>query len=121
MKTLFFLILICASTAAFSQTEIPIADVAKHIGDSVTIQDKVYGVKTFDNGMTLLNIGGKYPNHLLTVMIPAKVKATIGFDLDQHFKNVVPVSITGKLIDYKGKPEIILNNYSQLKMVAVKD
>lgn len=121
MKKLLIILLLLAGKAVYSQTQIPISDATKHIGDSVTIQDKVYGVKTFDSGMTLLNLGGNFPNHLLTVMIPAKVKATFGFGFDEQFKAGSPVWITGKIISYKNKPEIIIADHSQLKIIAVKD
>jgi hypothetical protein len=42
------------------------------IGDSVTVVDKVFSGKLLKNGMTLLNLGGNFPNHLLVVMIKSE-------------------------------------------------
>jgi micrococcal nuclease len=117
MKYFCILLLLVTGSTAFSQIKISASDASKHIGDSVTITAQVSGSKVFDNGMTLLNIGGKFPNHLLTVMIPQKVKATFSFKPEVEFHDE-EVTVTGKLIEYKGKPEIMLSTYSQIQLTA---
>ncbi|MES2278391.1 MAG: hypothetical protein V4592_20335 [Bacteroidota bacterium] len=102
---------------ASAQTVIPAKDAAKHIGETVTITDKVFSGKYFDsNKMTLLDIGGYNPNQLLTVMIPGADKEKFKGSPEVDYKGK-DVTITGKIIDYKGKPEIIVNDPKQLKVV----
>ena len=88
---------------ASAQTVIPAKEAAKHVGETVTITDKVFSGKYFENNkMTLLDIGGYNPNQLLTLMIPGADKG--------KFKG-------NPEIDYKGKPEIVVTDPSQIKLV----
>ena len=117
MKKLLFILLLLAGKASFSQSEIPIADVSKHIGDSVTVKDKIYSVKVFDNGMTLLNLGGNFPNHLLVVMIPARLRLL--FNVKPEDLKGYSITASGRLIDYKGKPEIVVTSEGQLTIEPI--
>ena len=98
---------LCACTA-HSQTKINIDSAAKHIGEKVIICSKVYGVKLIASSqMTFIDLGGKYPNSLLTIVIPAKAMANFKQTPEILYagKNIC---ITGTLISYKGKTEIEL-------------
>ena len=47
-----------------AQTKIAAKEASKHIGETVGICDKVYSTKLIEtSNMTLLNLGGSYPNH----------------------------------------------------------
>ena len=50
---------------AYSQIKITAQNASQHNGDSVQVFDKEYGGKLLGNGMTLLNVGGEFPNHEL--------------------------------------------------------
>ena len=55
-----------------AQTKINLEDVSKHIGDSVTVCGKVADMRYFENSKnkpTLINMGAKHPNSLLTLVI----------------------------------------------------
>ena len=100
-----------------AQTVIPAKDAAKHIGETVTITDKVFSGKYFENNkMTLLDIGGYNPNQLLTLMIPGADKAKFRGNPEVDYKGK-DVTVTGKIIEYKNKPEIIVTDPSQIKLV----
>ncbi|GAB3915304.1 hypothetical protein [Mucilaginibacter boryungensis] len=100
-----------------AQTVIPAKDAAKHIGETVTITDKVFSGKYFENNkMTLLDIGGYNPNQLLTLMIPGADKAKFKGNPEVDYKGK-DVTVTGKIIEYKNKPEIIVTDPSQIKLV----
>jgi DNA/RNA endonuclease YhcR with UshA esterase domain len=58
--------------------------------------------------MVLVNIGGAYPNQLLTVALKDKAKSLASI-VDGKL-----ISITGKVIDYKGRPEIIVTDDKQI-------
>lgn len=66
-------ILLCFTLLVFSasaQTKIAAKDAANYVGKPVTVCDKVYSTKLITgSNMTLLNLGGYYPNQLLTIMI----------------------------------------------------
>ena len=121
MKKLFvcFLLAICGGTAS-SQTGISAKEASLRIGDSVTVMDKVYGGRLLSNGMTLLNLGGDFPNHLLVVMIKSEDRAKFNYKPEEVFAGKY-VLVTGKLIDYKGKPEIIITDPSQIKETIPTD
>lgn len=65
MKQLIFVLLLgFAGSNAFGQTDgISAKEASIRIGDSVTVKDKVFGGRLLNNGMTLLNLGGEFPNH----------------------------------------------------------
>lgn len=62
--------LVLSTSSAVAQTQISAKDAAKHLGELVTICDKIYSTKLISgSNMILLNLGGFYPNQLLTVII----------------------------------------------------
>lgn len=102
---------------AKAQQQIKIEDAAQHEGDSVTICDKVYGGRYMVNSksaITLLNVGAKYPNALLTILIKPENRAAFTNKPEEFYINK-EVCITGKIILFKGKPEIEL--YSEKAIV----
>lgn len=118
MKKLLFSTALVLATALYAraQTTIPAKEAAKHIGETVTITDKLFGGKFFDNTkMTLLDIGGSNPNQALTIMIPGADKSKFKGSPEVDYKGKT-ITVTGKVIDYKGKPEIIINDPAQLKL-----
>lgn len=107
-------VLLFLVTIAKSQTTIAIKDVSKHIGETVTICDSVYTTRSLAN-LTLINLGAEFPKQLLTAVI---YKA----DLDK-FKEPEKaylnkkVYITGKLVLFNEKPQIVITEPTQLTLV----
>lgn len=96
-----------------------ITDASKHLGEIVTISDKVYNTKLIEGSKVfLLSLGGYYPNQLLTIMIPDSARSKFKKDLDDAFKGQT-VRVTGKLTSYQGKPEITVIDPSQIKVLFV--
>jgi len=90
------------------------AEGAKPVGDSYC--DLVFGGKYFDNsGMTLLNLGAAYPNSTMTIVINGKDRNKWSEDPIKLYDGK-KICITGKQIEYKGKPEIIVSDPSQIKI-----
>jgi hypothetical protein len=110
--TLLFIFIAATVTA---QTTIKPEDVNKHIGDSVTVCGKVYGMRFFENSKnkpTLLNIGAKHPDQLLTVVIWENVRAlfiTTPEDLQDK-----EICITGRISLYKEKAQIVIDRPEQI-------
>lgn len=107
-------LLVAAAFKCFSQTKIEAKDAAKHLNETVTICDKIADGKYFGNSQTtLLNVGGVHPNELLTLVIKGDDRKKFSDDPEKLFTNK-KVCITGKVIDFKGRPEIVITEASQI-------
>jgi DNA/RNA endonuclease YhcR with UshA esterase domain len=116
MRSLVFTLLsICCILSAKAQTAIKLEDVGKHIGDSVTVCGKVADMRYFENSNnkpTLLNIGAKHPNAPLTVVIWENARALFTTKVEDLMEK--EICITGRIILYKEKPEIIIDRPEQI-------
>lgn len=105
-----------AAMNASAQTTITAKDAAKHIGEEVTICDKIFSGKFLAGpGLTLLDVGGSHPNEVLSLVIKGDDRKKFSTAPEDKFKGQ-QVCITGKLIDYKGKPEIMITDTAQIKL-----
>ncbi len=115
-KLLLFLSVSFLFASAEAQTVVSIDSLANHIGETVTVCDKVYGTRFFESSKrkpTFLNMGASYPNSPLTIVI---------FEEDRpKFKRVPEilydrknVCVTGKLETYKKITEIIVTSPDQI-------
>jgi DNA/RNA endonuclease YhcR with UshA esterase domain len=101
--------------SAKAQTSIKLEDVGKHIGDSVTVCGKVADMRYFENSNnkpTLLNVGAKHPNALLTVVIWENARALFTTKVEDLMEK--EICITGRIILYKEKPEIVIEKPEQI-------
>jgi hypothetical protein len=104
-----------SDTIPSNPTYVEIKDVNKHIGEYVTVYGQIYGYKDLGE-MVLVNLGAAYPNQLLTAVLKGKAieKAKAMFltkDYLSPSKNpdiTKMLAVNGKLILYKGKPEIVV-------------
>jgi micrococcal nuclease len=109
-----FLMQIGSITSA--QTSIAAKDASKHLNETVTITDKIYSTKLIQNSkMVLLDLGGAHPHEYLTVVIKGENRSKFNDKPEEYYKGK-QVIVTGKVIDYKGKPEIIVNSPDELKI-----
>ena len=101
----------CAASVTAQTSNCTATEAAKHIGEIATITDKVDGVHQSSKGNIFLNMGGKYPNQAFTAWIPS---ASAGqFSNPQQYAGKT-VAVSGKITLYRGKPEIIVTNVSQI-------
>ena len=101
---------------ASSQVKIAAKDAPKHIGEKVMICDKVYSTKLIQgSNLTLLFLGGDFPDQLLTATIKVADKNKFKDHPAVYYRGR-NVCVTGKLTEYKGKPGIVVQNQSQLKL-----
>lgn len=117
-RSCLFLIGLFSFVAAYSQTNIKLEDLKSHIGDSVTVCGKVYSgryLQSSNNSPTFLNIGAKYPDQLLTVVIWGDARKEFTGKPEDDYTNK-EVCITGKVELYKDKPQIVIRKSSQLKL-----
>lgn len=88
---------------------LPTKEVIHHIGGEVYIFDTIVGAKVISDTLKLLYIGGKYPNHILTVLVKGK-------KVNHELSNMIAGKshFSGKVFMYEGKPAITVTNYVQL-------
>lgn len=91
-----------------SVTAVKLEDLKNAIGKTVNVRGKVYSSKDIGS-MVLVNLGASYPNQLLTLALKGKAKE-LGNQLDNK-----TITVEGEVIDYKGKPEIIITDPAKIK------
>jgi DNA/RNA endonuclease YhcR with UshA esterase domain len=111
MKTGFVIIalaLLCGCSHSISSGE-----ASRHIGERCTVEGYVASVHATGRGTVFLNFDNAYPNQTFTaVSLHGELSAG---DLQPFAQRTVRVS--GKVEDYKGKPEIVLHSLDQLSVV----
>lgn len=104
--------------SAVAQLRIEAEEARNHLGEVVTVCAKVYSARYLESAKTkptLLNLGGAYPKQLLTVAIFDADRSKFPFKPEEYYPNQ-EVCVTGKLLDYKGSPEIIVQSPEQIKL-----
>jgi len=91
---------------------------ASHVGQMVTVEGTVASVHTTRTGTTFLNFGAAYPNQTFTAVIFRS--AASRFPDPQQWSGK-EVRVTGQVRLYRGKPEIILEEPSQVIAVLKRD
>jgi micrococcal nuclease len=101
---------------SYAQTSIAAKEAAKHINEKVVICDQVFGGKFLSGAnITLVDVGGSHPNEALTLLIKGDDRKKFKVAPEEYFKGK-KVCITGQVIDYKGKPEIVVTDTLQIKL-----
>jgi DNA/RNA endonuclease YhcR with UshA esterase domain len=90
-------------------------DAAHHIGETATVCGVVASMK-FDEHLksqpTFLDFGAPYPHQAFTAVIWGSDRSKFG--TPETTLQGKPVCVSGAISEYRGKPEIILSNPSQL-------
>src|SRR5438132_2174563 len=111
-KTLLtFFAVICTASIIAQSSNYTAVEAAKHVGETATIADKVDGVHQSRKGNIFLNMGGKYPNQAFTAFIPSASASK--FPNAKQCEGTT-VAVTGRIVLYHGKPEIVVNSTSQV-------
>jgi micrococcal nuclease len=115
-KFIFGFLLSAIATIAAAQNSIPAKEAGKHIGEKVIICDKVYGGKYFSGSeITLLDVGGNHPDEVLTLVIKGDDRKKFQHAPEDYFKDKT-ICVTGEIVDYKGRPEIMIIDVAQIKV-----
>ena len=117
MRIFIYLFALLITSSVNGQATIKLDEVSQHIGDSVTVCGKVDDMRYFEtskNQPTFLNIGGKFPNQLLTLVIWGDVRNQFT-GKPEDLKNK-QICITGRIVLYKEKPEIIIGEPWQISI-----
>lgn len=86
-------------------------EAAKHVGDTATVTGKVEDAFLKEGGPAFLNMGGRHPNETFTIFVQPSDAAAFKSIKDYMGKTV---SVTGKIKDHSGKPEIIVKAPSDI-------
>jgi S1/P1 Nuclease len=103
-----------AATAKYSNG-ININDVIKNIGKKVTVCEAVYFIKS-STSITQINLGGKYPNCPLTIVIFEKNYKNFSGIIEDLYKNK-NICVKGKIEDYKGRSQIIIEKPEDITLL----
>ena len=107
-------VLAILATPASAATMSP-DDVAGHVGENATVCGAVASAKFAARSRsqpTFLDMGKPYPNSAFTVVIFGDDRPKFG--TPETTLRGKRVCVTGQIRDYRGKPEIILSDPSQL-------
>ncbi|WP_417675748.1 nucleotide-binding protein [Pseudodonghicola sp.] len=113
LATLLLALLLSAfAPAAGSADPLPPAEASQHIGEAVLIEGVVSQVH-YDkkSGNTFINMGGRYPKHSFYAVI---FREHANLFPDVRSIEGQRVSIAGVVELYRGKPQIVLRQASQL-------
>jgi DNA/RNA endonuclease YhcR with UshA esterase domain len=97
-------------------TAIPSAESQQHIGETATVCGLIASARYFespDGAHSYLNFDRPYPNQTFTVMIEGPNRAKFKSPPETLF-NQKTVCVTGPIVEYRGKPEIVVENPSQI-------
>jgi hypothetical protein len=113
-----FLLFLILSLTVNAQNNIPLEDINKHVGDSITVCGKVSGIRFLENSKntpTFMNLGATYPNQLLTVVLWGDVRKQFDKTPEELFTNK-EVCVTGRIELFKEKPQIVLKKKEDIKI-----
>jgi hypothetical protein len=109
------LFLLLALSTAAQTNKITAAEAKDHVGEVRTVCGKVasahYAVRS-KGQPTFLNLDGPYPKAIFTILIWGSDRAKFGAPETKH--QDARVCVTGKITSYRGTPEIVATEPSQI-------
>lgn len=112
-KNLLLLFLVFASVVSAQEAKPTIENISSFEGRTITICEKVTGIHETKGENAVLNFGSPYPNNAFTVIIFKRDREKFSYN-PLEFLNGKTICITGTVIMYKGKPEIVIKNESEI-------
>lgn len=89
-------------------------DAGDYVGQNITVEGEI--VKTYNSGKAcFLNFHPNYSKYFTVVIFKSKYSEFP--DSPESFYKGKKVQVTGKVKEYQGKPEIILNSPGQIKII----
>ena len=106
------IMLLLTSSVSASDKCIHFREAKEHIGAMKCVNGKVLHVKEGEHGATFLDFCEDYRACTFTVVVFARDLKHVG---DVRYLSGKDVSIHGKIQEYDGRAEIVLNRYQQLR------
>lgn len=101
--------------ASAQKTHLTARDAKAHIGETQTVCGKVVSTRYAPGSKgqpTFLNLDEPYPNEIFTILIWSENRAKFGIPETEYRDN--NVCVTGKITNYRGTPEIVATEPSQI-------
>ncbi|CAM4245078.1 hypothetical protein [Flavobacterium terrigena] len=112
-KNLLLLFLVFASVVSAQEATPTIENINSFEGKTITICEKVTGVHETKGENVILNFGKAYPNNAFSIIIFKRDREKFSYN-PLEFLNEKTICITGTVIMYKGKPEIVIKYESEI-------
>ena len=113
----FTLLVLLLSAAGAAQSAVSAADAKNHLGEQATVCGEVasthYAARS-KGQPTFINLDRPYPNQVFTVLIWGSDRPTFGNP--DHTYMGKRICVTGSIREYRGVPEIIAFDPSQIKV-----
>lgn len=111
------MVVVLSAALGYAQTSISTAEAKNHVGERATVCGEVasthYAERSRGNP-TFINLDKPYPNEIFTVLIWGSDRPKFG-DPEEMYRSK-HICVTGKISDYKGVPEIVAYEPSQIKI-----
>jgi hypothetical protein len=117
LSTVSFLLLLFAISTAAQTNKITAAEAKDHMGEIRTVCGQVVSTHyaTSSKGQpTFLNLDEPYPKEVFTVLIWGSERAKFGKP-EEKYRNS-RVCVTGKITEFRGKPEIVATDPRQVEV-----
>lgn len=108
---------VVAPTVVLAQHHLTTAEAKSHIGETATVCGEVVSTRyaaSTKGHPTFLNLDKPYPKQEFTIVIWGEDRGKFGTPEDAYRDK--RVCVTGKLVEYRGKPEVIANDPKQLML-----
>jgi hypothetical protein len=99
---------------------IPSTQAQQHIGETNTVCGPIASARYLESsrgGPTFLNFDRPYPNHTMTVLIAAANRAKFPTPPETMYSQKI-ICVAGAIIEYRGKPEIVVQDPAQIVIVG---
>jgi hypothetical protein len=111
------IVVVVWAALGLAQTSISATEAKNHVGERATVCGEVasvhYAARSRGNP-TFINIDKPYPNQIFTVLIWGSDRPKFG-DPEEAYRSK-HICATGKISDYKGVPEIVAYEPSQINV-----
>lgn len=112
MRKILFIILFSSAFAcgASAQEKFNLNFFVSHVGKKITLCDTCYSFKILNDTVTMLNMGGRYPDQKFTVVVT-------GHEIQLNTDSIVGkyICVTGDASVYKGRPEVMIYHPNQIE------
>lgn len=116
-KVIIVIFLLSFTLLTYSQDTISPDNAINHIGENGTVCGIVasahYATRT-KGQPTFLNLGRPYPNHIFTALIWGSDRSKFSAPPEVYYRDK-KICVTGIIKQYRGIPEIIVSDPSQIK------
>lgn len=110
-------IILLVFSGHLAQSQVPPGIKKNAHEDLVVVTGRVFNATILSGGITLLNIGGTYPDHLLEVFIQAEDRFKFLYKPEERFIGKF-IQVTGSFKDSGGKLQMGVTDPTQLSEIT---